>query len=90
MGLAISDSWQNIVSVAPETRSGGYIVTAFFDISVPTGSPPNGQPKPIVTSTLAYGKGIGAFDVQGTIAIATATSDVQSIGRTYTWNNAFE
>jgi hypothetical protein len=78
------------LAAAPETRSGGYIVTAFLDVSVPTGSAPNGQPKPIVTSTLAYGKGAGAFDLQGTIAIATPTSDVASLGRTYTWNNAFQ
>src|SRR5438552_7287096 len=41
------------LAAAPETRGGGYIATAFIDISLPIGSTPNGQPKPIVTTTVA-------------------------------------
>jgi hypothetical protein len=78
------------LAAAPEAHSGGYIVTAFLDVSLPTGSVPNGQPASIVTSTLSYGKGWGAFDIQGTMAVALPTSDVAAIGRTYTWNNAFQ
>jgi hypothetical protein len=63
---------------APEARGGCCIVTAFADLTLPTGSAPNGQPKPIVTSTLAYGKGFRAFDVQGTVSAAMLVDDVQS------------
>ena len=78
------------LAAAPETEGGGYIATAFVDVSFPTGSPGTGQPEPVVTATLAYGKGFGAFDVQGTTGFATPMSDVASIGRAITWNNAFQ
>ena len=55
--------------------------------SIPSG---NGSTDTIVTPTLAYGKGFGPFDVQGTFGAALPTGNEAQIGRTYTWNNAFQ
>ena len=43
-----------------------------------------------MTPTLAYGKGVGRFDVQGTFGAALPTGNEAQIGRTYSWNNAFQ
>jgi hypothetical protein len=76
--------------LASNEEHGNYIVTAFMDMSFPTGSGPNGQTNAVVTPTLAYGKGFGHFDVQGTAGAALPTGNEAQIGRTYTWNNAFQ
>ena len=65
-------------------------MTAFMDVSVPTGSGDNGATNAVVTPTLAYGKGLGHFDVQGTFGVAFPTGHVNVIGRTYIWNNAVQ
>ena len=70
--------------------TGNYIVTAFLDASLPTAQGSNGQSDPILTPTIAYGKGFGHFDVQGTFAAALPAGNEAAIGRTYTWNNAFQ
>jgi hypothetical protein len=69
---------------------GNYIVTAFMDLSVPTGSAANGQSNAVVTPTLAYGKGFGPLDVQGTVGASLPAGNEGRIGRTYTWNNALQ
>jgi hypothetical protein len=76
--------------LAANEERGSYIVTAFMDVSVPTGSGANGQARAMVTPTLAYGKGFGPFDVQGTAGVSLPTGNEAHIGRTYTWNNAFQ
>jgi len=76
--------------LAGNEEHANYIVTAFMDVSFPTGSGTNGQPNAVVTPTLAYGKGFRHFDVQGTVAAALPTGNEPQIGRTYTWNNAFQ
>jgi len=76
--------------LAADEERGNYIVTAFADVSFPTGSAGNGSTNTIVTPTLAYGKGFGPFDVQGTFGVALPTGNEAQIGRTYTWNNAFQ
>jgi len=67
-----------------------YILTAFLGVSLPTGSFKNGARDAIITPTLAYGKGFGHFDEQGTFGIGFPTGDEKSIGRIYAWNNAFQ
>jgi hypothetical protein len=69
---------------------GGYILTAFLGWSLPTGDHKNGAPHATITPTIAYGKGLGSFDVQGTFGIAFPTSDTNLLGRNYLWNNAFQ
>lgn len=74
---------------SPEDR-GNYILTTFLDVSFPTGSRSNGQPNSIITPTLAYGRGLGRFDVQGTFGVSLPTRHQADLGRAYAWHNAFQ
>jgi hypothetical protein len=69
---------------------GNEIVTAFLGLSVPTGNAPNGLETATLTPTIAGGKGWGSFDVQSTLGIQLPTHRVGSVGRTLTWNTAFQ
>jgi hypothetical protein len=69
---------------------GNYILTAFLGVTVPTGQYTNGAKDAVITPSIAYGKGFGLFDVQGTFGISFPTGDEKSIGHTYPWNNAFQ
>jgi hypothetical protein len=71
-------------------QHGNYILTAFLGWSIPTGSHTNGALDAIITPTIAYGKGVGNFDVQGTFGAALPVADTNLIGRTYSWNNTFQ
>jgi len=71
-------------------ESGNYILTAFLGWSLPTGSYTNGARHAVITPTIAYGKGFGHFDAQGTFGIGMPTADTSLLGRTYAWNNAFQ
>jgi hypothetical protein len=71
-------------------EGGGYILTAFLGWSVPTGQFSNGALHPVITPTIAYGKGLGNFDVQGTFGVGLPTADTSILGRTIAWNNAFQ
>ena len=67
-----------------------YIITAFLDVSAPTGEDGNGQTNTIITPVIGYGKGLRRFDMQGTFGIALPARNERTAGRTYTWNNAFQ
>lgn len=85
--------WRMLVKyrlLSHNEQSGNEIVTMFLDVSVPTGSPANGSPKVILTPTIAYGKGFGRLDIQGTFGVGLPTGNVDVIGRTYVWNNALQ
>jgi hypothetical protein len=69
---------------------GKYILTAFLGWSLPTGQFSNGALHAIITPTIAYGKGLGHFDAQGTFGVALPVADTNLAGRTYAWNNAFQ
>jgi len=69
---------------------GNYILTAFLGMTLPTGSHTNGARHAIITPTIAYGKGFSHFAAQGTFAIGLPTGDTNLLGRSYTWNNAFQ
>lgn len=69
---------------------GNYILTAFLGGSVPTGSYSNGALHAVITPTLAYGKGFGHFDAQGTFGVGLPVADTNIVGRNYLWNNAFQ
>jgi hypothetical protein len=75
---------------ASNEEGGNYILTAFFKTTLPTGQYGNGATDAIVTPTIAYGKGFGNFDVQGTFGVTLPTGNESAIGRTYPWNNAFQ
>lgn len=68
-------------------QHGNYILTAFFGASFPTGSHTNGAKAAMLTPTIAYGKGYGFFDVQGTFGVSFPASDTNILGRTIAWNN---
>jgi hypothetical protein len=69
---------------------GNYILTAFFQTTFPTGQYKNGPTDAIITPTIAYGKGFGHFDIQGTFGVGLPTGNQARIGYTYPWNNAFQ
>jgi hypothetical protein len=67
-------------------KDGDYILTAFFGMSVPTGTAHNGAPTSIITPTLAGGKGFGDFDLQATAGVTLPANDNSSLGHTVIWN----
>ncbi|MBV8051015.1 MAG: hypothetical protein JOZ80_07500 [Acidobacteriaceae bacterium] len=69
---------------------GKYILTAFLGWSLPTGSDSNGALHAVITPTIAYGKGFGHFDVQGTFGVGLPVAATNKVGRTYPWNNTFQ
>ncbi|HET7209819.1 MAG TPA: hypothetical protein VFI95_24820 [Terriglobales bacterium] len=69
---------------------GNYILSAFLGWSLPTGQHKNGALHAVITPTIAYGKGFGNFDLQGTFGIGLPTADTNLMGRTYAWNNTFQ
>ena len=93
---AIKDGWgdfQLLVKyrlLSANEQNGNYVLTAFVSSTFPSASYGNGQPKAIITPTIAYGKGWGDFDVQGTVGAAEPAGNTSTIGRTYTWNHTFQ
>jgi hypothetical protein len=76
--------------LAANEQHGNYILTAFLGWSLPTGDHANGALHAVVTPTIAYGKGFGDFDAQGTFGVAFPVADTDIVGRSYLWNNAFQ
>jgi hypothetical protein len=82
--------------------NGDYIVTAFFQMSDPLGTP--GQiSNNVLTAqpTLAFGKGWGDFDIQSTVSVQipvdgiasanfTASQNMTRFGDPILWNTAFQ
>jgi hypothetical protein len=71
-------------------QHGNYILTLYLSASAPTGQFANGSKAALLTPTVAIGKGWGEFNVQGNLGVALPTSDTALIGRTVTWNTAFQ
>jgi len=71
-------------------EGGNYVLTAFLGWSIPTGSYTNGSLHAVITPTIAYGKGFGHFDVQGTFGVGLPVADTNLVGRTFAWNNTFQ
>jgi len=69
---------------------GNYILTAFLGASAPTGNYDNSARQAVFTPTLAYGKGWGPFDVQGTVAGRIPDGDVGRLGTPFVANTAFQ
>lgn len=85
--------WQFLVKyrlAAGNEEHGNYILTAFFQMSLPTGQHEQGALNPVITPTIAYGKGFRNFDIQGTLGISLPTGNTMAIGRNLTWNDAFQ
>ncbi len=75
---------------ASNEEGSNYILTAFLAVSAPTGQFRNGALNPVITPTIAYGKGFGNFDVQGTFGVSLPAGNTNVIGRTYSWNDAVQ
>jgi len=73
-------------------KEGNYILTAFFGLSVPTGSAAYSQEHYVFTPTLAFGKGWGDFDFQSTLGVSIPDngSDSKGAGTPILWNTAFQ
>lgn len=71
-------------------KGGNYILTAFLGGTLPTGSSRNGAEHATLTPTLAYGKGWGNFDIQGTFGVTFPVADTTTIGTPVAWNNALQ
>jgi hypothetical protein len=85
--------WQFLVKyrlAAGNEEHGNYILTAFYQMTLPTGQHQEGNPSPVITPTIAYGKGFGQFDVQGTLGGSLPTGNVATIGRSILWNNTLQ
>ncbi len=85
--------WQFLVKyriAAGNEEHGNYILTAFYQMTFPTGQYQEGNPSPVITPTIAYGKGFGHFDVQGTLGGSLPTGNVATIGRSILWSNTLQ
>jgi hypothetical protein len=85
--------WQFLVKyriAAQSEKRGNYILTAFYQMSFPTGHYRQGALSPIITPAIAYGKGYKNCDLQGTLGGSLPTGNTSTVGRTILWNNALQ
>jgi Putative MetA-pathway of phenol degradation len=85
--------WQFLVKyrlAAGNEEHGNYILTLFYQMTLPTGQYQEGNPSPVITPTIAYGKGFGHFDVQGTLGGSLPTGNINKIGHALLWNNTLQ
>lgn len=85
--------WQFLVKyrvAAGNEEHGNYVLSVFYQMSFPTGDYQEGALSPIITPTIAYGKGYKNFDVQGTLGYSVSTGNGAAIGNNLLWNNAVQ
>ena len=76
--------------LARNREKGDYALTAFLAVSFPTGSYKNGSPHPVITPTIAGGKGMGVFVYQGTFGSDLPSAQTALLGRRLILNNALQ
>jgi hypothetical protein len=76
--------------LARNREKGDYALTAFLAVSFPTGSYKNGSPHPVITPTIAGGKGWGNFVYQGTFGSDLPSAQTAILGRRLILNNALQ
>lgn len=76
--------------VARNREKGDYALTAFLAVSFPTGSYKNGSLHPVITPTIAGGKGLGDFVYQGTFGSDLPSAQTAILGRRLILNNAVQ
>jgi len=59
-------------------------------MTFPSGQYQEGALSPVITPTIAYGKGFRNFDIQGTFGYSLPTGNESVIGPTLPWNNPFQ
>jgi hypothetical protein len=84
-------SWQVKFRAFSATEGkGDYFVGFFLGGSFPTGTPPNGLGHTVLSPTFAAAKGIGPWDIQGTIGANLPTSGTNLLGRAIVFNSALD
>lgn len=76
--------------LAGNRENGDYALTAFLSTSFPTGSYRNGSPHPVITPTIAGGKGLGNLVYQGTFGADLPSAQTAILGRRLILNNAVQ
>ncbi len=69
---------------------GDYILTAFMGFSAPTGDDGNSAGHALFTPTLAFGKGLGNFDLQSTVGVTVPNGGLGRLGMPLAYNTAFQ
>ncbi|MEW6438426.1 MAG: hypothetical protein AB1508_14805 [Pseudomonadota bacterium] len=88
--------------ISANKDNGDYIVTAFFQMSDPLGTPGKISNNVLTAQpTIAFGKGFGDFDIQSTVSVqipvgglgspgTTATTNMANFGDPILWNTTFQ
>jgi hypothetical protein len=76
--------------LAANRKNGDYGLTAFLSTSFPTGSYKNGAPHPVITPTIAGGKGFSSLVYQATFGADLPSSQTSLLGRRLILNNAIQ
>jgi len=71
-------------------ENGNYILTLFMGFSAPTGTRTNSMDHAMFSPTIAFGKGWGDFDVQGTVGATLPDNAPGSLGTPILANLAFQ
>jgi hypothetical protein len=80
-------SWQVKYRAFSGTEGkGDYFVGFFLGGSFATGTPPNGLGHSVLSPTFAAAKGLGSWDIQGTIGANLPTSGTNLLGRAIVFN----
>lgn len=77
------------LAASPES-DGDYVLTAWLQLQAPSGIPALTSRSWTYLPTLAYGKGWGAFDLQGTVGAVLPTTYADTLGRQIQSNTAFQ
>jgi hypothetical protein len=76
--------------LASNREGGDYALTAFLATSFPTGSYKNGSSHPVITPTIAGGKGVGDLVYQGTLGCDLPSAQTAILGRRVILNNSVQ
>ena len=75
---------------ARNEKKGNYVVTAFLNATVPTGSYRNGAVAPVITPTIAAGKGWGRIVWQNTASVGIPVGESARLGYPLQLNTALQ
>jgi hypothetical protein len=76
--------------LAANAEHGDYILTAFMGFSAPTGDDGNSAGHAEFTPTLAFGKGLGDFDLQSTVGVTVPNGGLARLGMPVAYNTALQ
>jgi hypothetical protein len=76
--------------ISHNNQHGNWVLSAFLEGSIPTGTYKNGSTSAVLTPTVAAGKGWGWLDIQGTLGGTLPVDSVRTIGRTIVSNTVFQ